>query len=370
MIVAILGGSNGSGAATAADLALAGHRVRLWRAAVADVEALGRPATLTLEAEGRRGKATLELATSDMAAALQGADVIVVAVPATSHDEIAQQLGRHVSDRQMVLLLPGTLGSLAIAQAITRVGGRLPAAIAETGTRPHLARATGPAAVTAPVRAAHLPVGVFPASRAARTLALIAEVFPATRPCADVLDAALTSAAPVLHPPVVLLNLGAIDRGPFDVHASGATPTVGRLVDAVDAERVATRRGWGYAAPHYEIATYHDEGRATEGLYGKGAWASIVASGLWKETLTLEHHYVREDAVLGLSLLESAARTAGVLTPAASGLLSLFGVLLGRDLSGRGRALEHLGLGDLTLREIRALLVEGWTSPAWSRVTR
>jgi opine dehydrogenase len=369
MRVAVLGGGNGAHA-IAADLALAGHRVRLWRSTAAELDALGRSPTLTLDAEGRSGKATLEAATADIAAALDGAEVVVAALAAMSPDELARHLTLHLSERQIVLLAPGTLGSVALAQALTRAGARLPSAIAETGTRPYLARDTSPAAVSAPVRAAHLPVGVFPASRSAPTLATITELFPATRPCADALDAALTSAAPVLHPALVLLNLGAIDRGPFDIHATGTTPTVRRVIDAVDAERVATRLGWGYAAPHYEIATHHDEARAAEGLYGKGARARIAASGLWNETLTLEHRYVTEDAVLGLSLFESAARTAGLLTPATTGLLFLFAVVLGHDLSGRGRALEQLGLGDLTLREIRELLVDGWESPAWSRLTR
>ena len=56
-------------------------------------------------------------------------------------------------------------------------------------------------------------------------------------------------------------------------------------------------------------------------------------------------------------------------TPAISGLLGVFGALLGRDLAG-GRALDHLGLGDLTRREVRVLLHEGWESHAWSRAIR
>jgi len=171
----------------------------------------------------------------------------------------------------------------------------------------------------------------------------------------------------VIHPPLVLLNTGAIDGGSFDVHAAGTTPSVRRLIDAVDAERVATRRGWGYAAPHYELATYYDETRAAEGLYGAGAKTKLVASGLWTEIVTFEHRYVTEDAVLGLALLESAARAAGAVTPAITGLLLVYGALLGRELSGRGRALEHLGLGDLSRREILAFLQDGWASPMWRK---
>jgi opine dehydrogenase len=367
--VAILGGGNGA-LATAADLALAGHGVRLWCRSAATLGPLAADPTIALTAEKRAGKARLARATLDLAEAVAGAEVVIAPLPATSHDDLAASLAPHVEPGQIILLTPGTLGAYAVARGLARAGAKLPYAFAETGTLPYLARKTGPAAVSAPVRAANLPLGVFPASRAGRTLERLAELFPVVRPCADALDAALTNAGPVLHPALVLLNAGPIDRGRFDIHAAGTTPSVRRLVDAVDAERIATREGWGYPAPHYELATYYDEARAGEGLYGAGARAKLVASGLWSEILTFEHRYVTEDVALGLTLLESAARAAGVETPAISGLLLIFRTLLGRDLSGRGRALEHLGLGDFSRREIRAFLREGWDSPMWAKVLR
>jgi opine dehydrogenase len=369
MVVAVLGGGNGAHAA-AADLALAGHRVRLWRRAEADLAAIRRAGGIILEAEGRQGLARLEAVTASLDEAVAGADVVMAPVPATAHEDLGRRLAGKLNERQVVLLSAATLGSYVIARELARAGGPMPLALAETGTLPYLARTTGPAVVKAPVRAANLPVGVFPAARSAAALERVQALYPATRPCADALDAALTNAGPVIHPPLVLLNAGPIDGGRFDVHAAGTTPSVRALIDAVDAERVAARRGWGYPAPHYELATYYDEARAAEGLYGAGARARLVASGLWSEVLTFEHRYVTEDVVLGLSLLESAARTASAASRATSGLLLVFGALLGAELSGRGRALEHLGLGDLSLREIRALLHEGWFSSAWDKVIR
>jgi len=366
MRVAVLGGSNG-GYATAADLALAGHRVRLWRRDAAALSALGSAPAITLRGDGIEGVARLESATGDLGEALQGADVVVVPLPATSHEDLAPRLGRHLTGSEVVLLTPGTLGSYVMAREIARAGGRLPLAFAETGTLPYLARKTGPAEVAAPVRAAHLPVGVFPAARSDVALARVREVFPAARACADALDAALTNAGIVIHPPLVLLNAGAIDRGRFDIHAAGTTESPRRVIDAVDAERVAARVGWGYGAPHYEIAMYYDEARAADWLYGAGARAKLTASGLWNEILTYDHRYVTEDVVLGLPLFESAARAAGAPSDAVGGLLAAFGTLLGRQLSGQGRALERLGLGDCSRREIRVFLHEGWTSSFWRR---
>ncbi len=369
MIVAVLGGGNG-GYAAAADLTLAGHRVRLWRRAQADLDPIVAAGGITLVAEGRHGTATLERVTTNLGEAVEGADVVLVAMPATGHGELARKLAGVVDARQIVFLTPGSFGTFAMAQELTRSGARLPFALAETGTLPYLARKTGPATVTAPVRAANLPVGVFPAARSAVVVLRLGELYPALRPCADALDAALTNVGPVIHPPLVLLNAGAIDSGRFDIHTVGTTASTRRLIDALDGERIGARRGWGYPRPDYEMATYYDPARAGEGLYGADAKDKLVASGLWSEELTFEHRYVTEDVAFGLALLESAARTVGVPTPAGTGLLQLFGVLLARELVGRGRALENLGLGDLSVREIQALLREGWESNLWARVVK
>jgi opine dehydrogenase len=365
--IAVLGGGHGA-FATAADLALAGHRVRLWRRRAEDVGALAQGITLT--AEQRQGPARLDAVTADLAEAVRDADVVIAPLPASTHEDLGRRLAGVLTEDQIVLLGAATLGSFVIAREIARAGKPLPRALAETGTLPYLARKTGPAAVAAPVRAANLPVGVFPASRAKDALARVRELYPATRPCVDAVDVALTNVGPVIHPPLVLVNAGAIDRGAFDIHAAGTTESARRLIEAVDAERVASRAGWGFPAPHYEMATYYDETRAAAGLYGAGAKAKLVASGLWNEVVTFDHRYVSEDVELGLPFLESAARSVSVGSPATSGLLGVFGALLRRPLAGRGRDLDHLGLGELTLREVRELFHDGWHSALWRRVVR
>jgi opine dehydrogenase len=368
-VVAVLGASHG-GLTTAADLTLAGHTVRWWSRTPGPLAAVRAAGGITLVADGDRRRVPLALATDDLSTVVGGAEMIVAPLPATSHDDLAVRLAPLVTDQQVIVLAPGTLGAYALARGFARAGGRLPFAIAETATLPYLTRTSGAAEVRVAVRATNLPIGVFPADRTEATLARVAALYPAVRRCTDALDAALANAGPVIHPPLVLLNAGAIDSGRFDIHVAGTTPTIRRLIDAVDAERVATRTGWGYGAPHYEQATYYDEARAAEGFYGAGARARVAESRIFDETLGFDHRYVTEDVVLGLALFESAARTAGVDTPAITGLLQIFGVLLARGLRGDGRALERLGLGDFSLREIRAFLREGWTSPDWAKAIR
>src|SRR3989449_9536427 len=99
--LAVLGAGNG-GFATAADLALAGHRVRLWSRSADALGPLGERATITLDAEGRHGTAQLERATTDLREAVEGAEVLIVPLPATSHEDLAKRLAPCLNDRQII----------------------------------------------------------------------------------------------------------------------------------------------------------------------------------------------------------------------------------------------------------------------------
>ena len=95
-------------------------------------------------------------------------------------------------------------------------------------------------------------------------------------------------------------------------------------------------------------------------MYGQAAHDRLVVSKRWRELLDLRtHRYMREDVQIGLSLIVSAGRAAGVETPVASGLLAIAGAALGEDLYATGRTFEGLGLSGMSIAEIRRLMQEG-----------
>lgn len=358
LTVAVLGGSNG-GYAAAADLALRGHRVRLWRRAGGAFEPVRATSRIRIDGDGFAGDAILDRATTDLKEALDGAEVVLLALPATAQEDLGTRCAPYLGGDEVVLLTPGTLGTVVFARAVERAGGRLPFALAETGTLPYLTRKVGPATVKAPVKAANLPAGVFPARWTRDALGLITRLYPSTRPCLDALDAALTNAGTVIHPPLVLLNAGPIESGRYDIHAIGTTPGILEVIYAVDRERLEIRRALGYPPPHYELETYYEEARASEGLYGAGARQKLVGSGLWNEPLSFAHRYVTEDVALGLTLWVSLAARLEVPAPISRAILTLAHTLFGRALAAERRTLEHLGLAHLDAPGLRRFLHDG-----------
>ena len=125
---------------------------------------------------------------------------------------------------------------------------------------------------------------------------------------------------------------------------------------ATDDGQQAVREAFGQGAPHYPLADHYDNDKW---MYGD-AHKQLVKSGDWRESIDLHtHRYITEDTELGLALLASAARYAGVDAPIAHGLLAIVGGFLGRDLRQGPRTFESLGLAALSKAELAQRLHHG-----------
>ena len=347
MKIAVIGGGNGAYAA-AADLTKQGHEVRLWRR---NAEALAASRTLVLKDAAGESKVTLASVSPDIADAVRGAELVFLPDPAFTQVENAKRLAPHLADGQVVFLAPGTFGSWILAQGV-----KADVAFAETGTLPWLTRKHGPTTAAITARATRLPTGVYPASAAPRAHAVLKKVFP-VEPVEDVLSAALMNAGPVIHPPLILMNAGPLEHFErWDIHKEGTQPSIRRVTDALDAERIAARVALGYRAPHFPLAD-HYSADGDEWMYGRKVHKKLTDSNDWRERIVLtEHRYMREDVEYGLAFLVSVCEWANVPCPVAGGLLALASAVVGKDLRRDGRTLEKLGLAGFSREEMRARL--------------
>lgn len=356
MYITVLGGGNGSYAA-AADLAGLGHDVTLWRRDRQALQAVLATRRLTLKDVSGVRDVILSRVTADIGKAVRGAELIVVPTPAFAQEDIARALAPHLADGQVIFLPPGTFGSYAMMRVLRRAGCRAGVSIAETGTLPWLARKHGPAEVAITIRATRLPTGVFPARNGAQAFAVLRGAFPSVEPVEDALAGALMNAGPIIHPPLIVMNAGPLEHfDTWDIHSEGTQPSIRRVTDALDSERIAIRKGLGYGGEHFPLSDHYNSDRW---MYGD-AHKRLVDSGDWREHIVLtQHRYMTEDVHYGLAFLASVADWAGVPAPLATGLLSIASAICGMDLRQGRRTLEALGLADLTRENMAALLAEG-----------
>ena len=91
MEIAVLGGGHGCYAA-AADLTDQGHTIRLWRRDEKNFAPVLESGAITLtDTKGTRD-VPIGLPTTDLAAAMDGAELILIPLPATAQADLAQQL--------------------------------------------------------------------------------------------------------------------------------------------------------------------------------------------------------------------------------------------------------------------------------------
>ena len=356
MRIAVLGGGHGAYAA-AADLSEKGHEVRLWRRdAAAFAPVLTSGAIRVIDADGSRTVAIAK-PTTDIGAAVRGAQMILIPSPASAQPDIARAIAPHLEDDQVVFLPPGTFGSIVMDRIARAAGSRAAVTYAETGTLPYLARKRAADQVAITIRATRLPTGAYPAKRSTHAHQVIANAYPAIEPCEDALSAALMNAGPIIHPPLILLNAAPLQHFErWDIHHEGTQPAVRAVTDALDAERVAVRVALGYSPPHFPLADHYHTDRW---MYGD-AHQRLVESGDWREHIDLHHHrYMTEDVVLGLAFLDSVAQWAACKAPVAGGLLAVAGAILGQDLERGPRTLAALGLQNHSPEQMKALLWEG-----------
>ena len=365
MKVSVLGGGHGCFAA-AIDMLEKGHDVTWWRrdtAACTRLRELGE-----LNVKDWRGKRRVPVGETrgairladDLGSAVREARLIVIPLPSTTHESLASQLAPHLADDQVVFLPPGTFGSYVFAKAKADAGNRARVAFAETGTLPYLVRRHGENDVVISAYATRLPTGVFPAEAGEWAFPVLKEGYASVEPIEDALSGALMNAGPVIHPPLIMMNAGPLEHfDAWDIHNEGTQPSIRRVTNALDAERMAVREALGYCAPHFPLAD-HYASEGDEWMYGRGAHGKLTDSGDWRENIDLKaHRYMLEDTRLGLSLIVSVGRWAGVPTPVAQGLLSIASAVSERDLYGEGRTLENLGLVSLSREAMRNLLARG-----------
>ena len=357
----VLGAGHG-GKAMAAHLALMGMDVTLWNCTFEHISIIKQRGGIDLESPdgGPHGFGKLQLVTSDMEEAVADAQVIMVVLPSSAHADIAKAVTRHLKHGQIVILHPGrTLGALEFAKVIRDNGCTADVTVAEAETFIYASRAEGPAQARIFRIKEAVPLAALPACRTEIVLKAIRCAYPQFIDGVDVLHTGLNNMGAIFHPALTLLNAGWIEHthGDYQFYIDGVTPSVARVLEVLDRERVTVASAVGIRArTSLEwLKLAYDTGGETlhEAIHNQPGYYGIKAPA------TLTHRYIFEDVPMSLVPIASLGKRYGVSVRGIESIINLGGIIHRTDYWRRGRTVERLGLEQWSISELTHYVQEG-----------
>jgi len=356
----ILGGGN-TAFSVAANLQLSGAAVTLCEipSFAEMVEPIQESRQVDLDGVAGQGTATLECVTTDFSVGLAQNELNLLIIPAYGHRAFAEACAAHLSSGQVVVLMPGTLGSLEFARILREAGAPGGIVLAETDTAPYVCRKMTPTSAHIWGVVGGMGLGVFPSSESGRVLQLVDRWFPGVQLYDHVVACGLAAMNPVVHPAGVLLNAGRIEHseGEFYFYKEGITPAVCELIQAVDRERLAVALQLGISLIPVDEA-FHAAGFGPRGdllttIHGSEMLTQLRAPG------ALDTRWLTEDVPYGLAAWSALGKQYGVECRTMESLVDSTSILLKRDFRSESRTLAALGIEGLSQDQLKELLATG-----------
>lgn len=358
MKITVLGAGAG-GTTTAFDCADHGHEVRLFDFPQfpENIEAIAKQSGIHAEGD-ISGFSPVAYAGHDIDEALEGAELIYVVGPSYSTEPFGEAIAGKLQPGQTVIVSPSScVGALAFKRA-AGLGLKDDAIrLAETSTLHYAVRLIEPGRVHVflKLKAGNL-LSALPSRYTEEILQLVADVYPGMEPARNVLQTSLQNANPVIHPVVTLANAARIEGtgGDFLFYEEGVSDSVGRLIQAVDLERIAIGRRLGITVlPDPEIGMR--QGYMLENNYGSGYREAPGFLGIGAQP-QLDHRYLNEDVGYGLVFMSLLGRQIGVETPTINAVIQMASVLMNRDYAAEAlRTPQSLGIGEYSAEELGKL---------------
>ncbi|MFB0520967.1 MAG: NAD/NADP octopine/nopaline dehydrogenase family protein [Desulfatiglandales bacterium] len=380
--VAVLGG--GACAQTfAAELALTGHKVSLYELPELAPETLGEVLkTHEIELSGKQlnfkwfrrdGVAKVDVVTTEIAEALRGAGLVIVAIPAKGHKPFFEKMIPCLEDGQMISIFPDNFGSLMLRNMMREKGQDVDVIIGGWSSMPYGVRMVEPGKLDCILRIRELICDALPSKDGDKFFETLKglPVFDGTvelKRGDTIIAVDLSNPNPVIHVPGSILNVGAMEvsemegtlgipKGKYSMYKHGMSPAVSRVQFAFYQEERKIADAMGIKMAEYREDQFFWKGS----IMGIEYWVPFV-DVIMPPIVgpdSVEHRYFTEDIPVGTVMRYHLAKKFGVDVPIIESLIRLGSVVCKRDFLKEGVSPRELGIEDLNKEEIIRYIKEG-----------
>jgi opine dehydrogenase len=353
--VAVIGNSTRAlGAVCAADLTLAGHEVRyaVFPEQRDQLAALRKAGGFTVEGDAkhlvskRTGFAKLAQVCDTTREALSDAKTVLIEVDMHQLEAKFSAMIPEFARGAVVHVQSHGYWPAARLTPLLRRAGRDDVLVTEAPAPTHAARLEGTVVTPKGLRTG-IEIATVPAARAGEALAALKRLFPDFTAASSVLKTGLENLNLIVHPAMVLPNVGAMERAKlagekFGFYQAGVVPSAGALGDALDAERKRVCEAYG--VEHTPMA------KAIEQYYGfrSNSFYEAMHNPVYKSLPPFHADIWREwesvDLPYAIVPCVQLAEQAGIAAPLHRAFAEILGVLLGVDPWTCGPSLADMDL--------------------------
>jgi len=394
--IAVLGGG-AVGKTCAADCKLAGREVRLYSRSERSIAGIDRTGILldgvqhNLYGFQRSGKAFLDVVSTDMSKVVEGAGIIILAIPAHAHEHYLKTLVPLLEDGQVIHVFTDNYASLLLRKYMREMGCKKRVIVggwssSPFGTRiekvgnymmPHVGAKYR--AIT--LRGATLPMtDIDDFMESTKYLPCMDSVTQGNGPVKGdtVLDIGFSNVNPVIHVPASILGVSSMENwtnilgnkpGTYSMYSHGLCPSIARVQYQFYMEEKAIAKAIGIRIPEYEYEMFFSRRTILTQEYmglDKDGKDNVVFP-LDKPSNegntgpnNIHHRYFTEDIPVGCKVYHDLGRKFGVPTPVIDAMIVIGGAMHETNMFEDSKYdLDYLGIGNLTPNELLEYLRYG-----------
>jgi opine dehydrogenase len=393
MPIAVLGGG-AVAKAIAGDCALGGAKVR-----ICDLMPFAEKTLFGVKERGikffgdqlnlygfeRHGHGMMEMVTTDVAEAVKGAGIIVVATPVMGHKPFFEKLIPALEDGQVIHIFPDNYGSMVLRRMMREAGCTKKVIIGGWSSSTYGSRVEIKGGVILPqvrvyYRAITLRGAAMPNCdteafiESSKYLPSMDAVTKGDGPVAGdtVLDIGFSNVNPVLHCPGAILGVGVMenygvifgeDKYRFSIYSHAYCPSISQVQYTFYKEECALAEAIGVGIQQYDKKDFFSR----ENILGQEYMGKDYVIPFDQQNpiqygtgpFTMENRYITEDIPVGCHVYHELGKKFGVKTPVIDSMINLASAILERDFYATGYTLDYLGIGHMNKEQLNLYLREG-----------
>jgi len=273
-------------------------------------------------------------ATSDLADAIQGADIIIVMTTANAHRDVATKLKQVVTDNQKIIIFNGNWGAFQFFKILGDDIKRKGLTVAETSAQLFLANSPEPGKVTLTLKEKVMLSATSPV-QTEEIIQQTRHVFPQFEKASSIFETTMSSTNPVIHVPITLLNLARVENEQaFKFYGEGASRTAVKLILDIDQERVKVAKALGCDTKDVLTGINSFWEIKHDNLFDALTKNETYLKSMGPKALN--HRYITEDVPFGVAPIAQVGNLFGVSTPHTQNLIDMLKNLVNDELLNDG----------------------------------